>query len=169
MPNGWRRPVANSSTRSGPASRSAPRTTLIRPAADSTTNTSPLGAVRIMRGWLTLVVSRSTTKPSGTRGSAPGGRRTRVASLSTDGVAYGAGRSSGTSLRRTPGASVVQSPIAARPVRTAGPGGAEAGAAAAGPSAGDGAPAASVDASIAPAIAGAKREIADRMPALYRD
>src|SRR4051812_30276445 len=158
MPNGWRRPDANSSTRSGPASRSAPRTTLTRPAADSTTNTSPLGAVRIMRGSLTLVVSRSTTKPSGTRGSAPAGRRTIAAPLSADGVAYGAGRSSGVSLRRTPGASVVQSPIAARPVRTAG---------AAGASSGGGAPTASVDAS-RPAIAGA-RESADRMPALYRD
>src|SRR6185295_12069673 len=157
MPNGWRRPVANTSTRSGPASRSAPRTTLTRPAADSTTNTSPLGAVRIMRGSLTLVVSRSTTKPSGTRGSAPGGRRTILASLSADGVAYGAGRSSGVSLRRTPGPSVVQSPIAARPVSTAG---------AAGAPAGDGAPAASVDTSTAPAI-GARRNSADRMPALY--
>src|SRR5262249_19605710 len=116
-------------------------------------------AVRIMRGSLTLVVSRSTTKPSGTRGSAPGGRRTSLASLSTDGVAYGAGRSSGVSLRRTPGASVVQSPIAAPPVSTA---------AAAGAPARHGAPAASVDTSTAPAIAGARRDSADRMPALYR-
>src|SRR5689334_1490355 len=142
--------------RSGPASRSAPRTTLTRPAPDSTTNTSPLGAVRIMRGSLTLVVSRSTTNPAGTRGRAPDGRRTIVAPLSADGVAYGAGRSSGVSLRRTPGASVVHSPIAARPVSTAGAGGS-----------GGGAPAASVDAST-PAIAGA-RESADRMSVLYRE
>src|SRR4029434_521373 len=90
-----------------------------RPPDDSTTKMSPFGAVRIIRGWLTSLVRSSTAKPSGTRGSAPDGRGTIVALLSADCVAYGAGRSAGNSVRRTPGASVVQSPIAACPVRTA--------------------------------------------------
>src|SRR5262245_49263902 len=134
MPNGWRRPVANTDTRSGPASRSAPRTTLTRPADDSTTKMSPLGAVRIIRGRATSAVSCSTVKPSGTRGRAPRGRATLVALWSAELVAYGAGRSLGAILRRTPGASVVQSPIASLPVSAAGAG--AAGAAGAGAAAG---------------------------------
>jgi len=38
--------------------------------------TSPFGAVRIIRGCVTSLVSRSTTKPAGTLGSAPAGRGT---------------------------------------------------------------------------------------------
>ncbi len=60
-----------------------------------------------------------TWNPLGARGIAPSGRLTSRGKLLADGVSKGFGRSSTVILRRTPGASVVQSPRASCPVKTA--------------------------------------------------
>jgi hypothetical protein len=69
-----------------------------------------------MRGFVSLSANFSTRKPAGTRGVAPAGCGIRRGWFRTDSVANGAGKSAVVNLRRTPGASVVQSPIAASPV-----------------------------------------------------
>src|SRR5439155_310583 len=79
---------------------------------------SPFGAVTITRGWIRSVANNSTLKPAGTFGHASFGRFTWIGPLSADSVAKAVGRSATVILRRTPGASCVQSPIALFPVLT---------------------------------------------------
>ena len=57
-------------------------------------------------------------EPLGARGMAPAGRRRALGELLAEGVSNGFGRSSRVIRRRTPGASVVQSPRASCPVKT---------------------------------------------------
>ena len=113
-------PVAKSSLVSALPSPSASRRSLMRPGMLSATKMSPLGAVTILRGLRKPVAYSDTWKPLGARGIAPSGRLTSLGKLLADGVSNGLGRSSTVILRRTPGASVVQSPRASRPVKTVG-------------------------------------------------
>src|SRR5688572_27224681 len=92
-------------------SPSVSRRTMTRPALLSTTKISPFGATCTMRGAVRPTASSLTTNPGGTFGHAEGGRGTALEGLSADSVAYGGGRSSGSILCLTPGASLVQSPM----------------------------------------------------------
>src|SRR5262249_31228490 len=83
--------------------------------------TSPLGARTMTRGTTNPVANSVTLNPSGALGHAPSGRLTGLGWLLAEGVSYGVARSSTVILRRTPGASVVQSPRAAPPVQTGAP------------------------------------------------
>src|SRR5690606_32139548 len=88
------------------------RRTSTRPVPDSATKTSPLGAVRSVRGCLNPVAYTSTSKPFGTVGSTPSGRGITVAGLAARAsgslTAGGAGRSETRIRRFTPGPSAVQ-------------------------------------------------------------
>src|SRR5207248_9961270 len=64
------------------------------------------------------VAYNSILNPGGTLGCAPGGRFTTCGKLIARGFEPGGGKSWTVILRITPGASLVQSPIAALPVRT---------------------------------------------------
>jgi hypothetical protein len=117
MPNGCRNFSTNTSV-VATFPLSSCRSTLMRPGPLSTTNKSPFGAVMILRGLLNFSASKSTSNPAGAFNAAPSGRRTMCGPLSTDFVANGAGKSFVVSIRRTPGASVLQSPSASAPVRS---------------------------------------------------
>ena len=116
MPNGRERPVAKTSLTSGLPSPSLSRRMWIRPAWLSLRKTSPFGARTIDRGFLKPVANSVTSKPSGTFGQAPSGRLTMRGWLFDELVSYGAASSSSVIRRRTPGASVVQSPSASLPL-----------------------------------------------------
>ncbi len=79
---------------------------------------SPFGATRMTRGLLRPLAKRSTVKPGGAFGMSTPVRAARCDLYAVDFVAKGAGRSAGVIRRRTPGASVRQSPNASAPVRT---------------------------------------------------
>src|ERR1700722_17911597 len=80
---------------------------------------SPFGAVRMTRGVLSPVANCSTVKPGGAFGTSASVQASWCDMFAVERVAYGAGKSAGVIRRRTPGASVRQSPNAAAPVRTA--------------------------------------------------
>src|SRR5262245_5066529 len=80
---------------------------------------SPFGAVRRNRGSRKPLAYNSILNPGGTLGSTPAGRFTTCARLIARAFELGGGKSCTVILRMTPGASLVQSPIAALPVRTA--------------------------------------------------
>ena len=83
----------------------------IRPGPLSAMKRSPLGETRIRRGLSRSVVPRgSTTNLGGAFGQALGGRCATVGPLLALAVAYGGGISAGEIFRRTPGASLRQSP-----------------------------------------------------------
>src|SRR5436309_9639439 len=77
---------------------------------------SPLGAVSRNRGSRNPPAYHSILKPGGTRSCAPAGRSTTCARLIARIFELGGGKSATVILRRTPGASLLQSPIAALPV-----------------------------------------------------
>src|SRR5438132_11842898 len=74
---------------------------------------SLFGAVSRNRGSRNPPAYNSIVKPGGTRSCAPAGRSTTCARLIAKIFELGAGKSVTVILRRTPGASLVQSPIAA--------------------------------------------------------
>ena len=117
MPNGLARPSAKTALCGGALSPPG-RNTRIRPAPLSATKRSPLGAVRTTRGLESPAAKRSTAKPGSAFGTTAGVRGARRGGLPTEAVAKGEGRSAGVIRRRTPGASVRQSPKAAWPIRT---------------------------------------------------
>src|SRR6478735_9304255 len=80
---------------------------------------SPFGAVSRNRGSRNPVAYNSILNPGGTLGCASAGRSTTRARLIASAFEPGGGKSCTVILRVTPGASLVQSPIAALPVRTA--------------------------------------------------
>src|SRR5437867_7483817 len=80
---------------------------------------SPFGAVRRNRGSRNPVAYNSILNPGGTFGCTSAGRSTTCARLIAKTFELGGGRSCTVILRMTPGASLVQSLIAALPVRTA--------------------------------------------------
>ena len=80
---------------------------------------SPFGAVSRNRGSRNPLAYNSILKPGGTLGCASAGRSTTCARLIARTFEPGGGKSCTVILRLTPGASLVQSPIAALPVRTA--------------------------------------------------
>src|SRR5689334_22578515 len=84
----------------------------------SATKMSPFGATRMSRGFFRPAVNSSTLNPEGTTGNLPAGRGMSLGPFSTDSVRNGLGMSAGVMRRRTPGASVVQSPAAPWPVKT---------------------------------------------------
>jgi hypothetical protein len=92
------------------AAPSAALSTVTRPATLSATKTSPFGATRTTRGSLRPEANKLTAKPSSAFGQAPSGRATTHDGLAAERDAPGAGRSASVSLRRTPGASLRQSP-----------------------------------------------------------
>src|SRR6266852_4830568 len=118
MPNGLFNPEANTSFTSALPAPSAARKTRTSPALLSAIKRSPLGAVRMRRGFERPLRNSSTLKPSGTRGQASAGRLTSFGPLTTESVAKGFGKSAMVTRRRTPGRSVVQSPSAPWPVST---------------------------------------------------
>src|SRR6186713_1861698 len=77
---------------------------------------SPFGAVTMALGPLRPVANSATENPSGAWGSAFAGRFLSEAMRVAEGVAKGGGRSDTVILRRTPGASLVQSPMPSLPV-----------------------------------------------------
>src|SRR5689334_8046593 len=77
---------------------------------------SPLGAVTTTRGFRRPVANLSILNPAFTLGMTPSGCAAHFGPLSTWGVSKGGGKSLAVSLRRTPGASVDQSPNASLPV-----------------------------------------------------
>src|SRR4051795_743858 len=77
---------------------------------------SPLGAVRRKRGSRNPEAYSSILNPGGTWSLASLGRGTSRGELLAERVAPGGGRASTVIFRRTPGASVVQSPKAFLPV-----------------------------------------------------
>src|SRR4029450_7604305 len=80
---------------------------------------SPFGALRRNRGSRNPVANNSILNPGGTLGCASDGRSTTRERLIARAFELGGGKSWTVILRVTPGASLVQSPIAALPVRTA--------------------------------------------------
>jgi hypothetical protein len=90
------------------------RNTRMRPALLSATNTSPLGATRMMRGSARPEANRLTSKPFGTIGFWSV-RRTSLTKFRADADVFGAGKSCGLMIRRTPGWSARQSSNAAVP------------------------------------------------------
>src|SRR5229473_3355814 len=118
MPNGLFNPEANTSFTSALPAPSAARKTRTSPALLSAIKRSPLGAVRMRRGFERPPRNSSTLKPSGTCGQASAGRLTSFGPLTTESVAKGFGKSAMVTRRRTPGRSVVQSPSAPWPVST---------------------------------------------------
>src|SRR5215471_7463429 len=116
MPNGCRRPEANTSLVLGVDAPSAARSTRIRPGSDSAMKMSPFGAIRTTRGSLRLEANSSTWKPGGTFGAAEAGFAITRGKFDAERVAYGGG--SAVILRRTKGASVRQSPNAAFPTNS---------------------------------------------------
>src|SRR5262249_55318398 len=80
---------------------------------------SPFGAVRRNRGSRKPAAYNSTLNPGGTLGCALAGRATTLARLIARAFELGGGKSWTVILRVMPGASLVQSPIASLPVRTA--------------------------------------------------
>src|SRR6478736_3167293 len=80
---------------------------------------SPFGAVSRNRGSRKPVAYNSILNPGGTLSFAAAGRATTRARLIARAFEPGGGKSCTVILRMTPGASLVQSPIAALPVRTA--------------------------------------------------
>ena len=86
----------------------------MRPASLSATNTSPFGAVRMMRGPDNPEANRLTSKPFGTIGFWSV-RCTILTTFRTDLARSGAGKSCGLISRRVPGRSACQSPNAAEP------------------------------------------------------
>src|SRR5215469_12086084 len=80
---------------------------------------SPFGAVRRNRGSRKPLAYNSILNPGGTLGCALAGRFTTRARLIARAFELGGGKSLTVILRMTPGASLVQSPIASLPVRTA--------------------------------------------------
>src|SRR6185437_12580204 len=119
MPNGLFSPSAK-------VERWPSRKRRIAPARLSATKTSPSGATRMTRGTSRRSANSDTVNPGGTASAAPAGCRTTRGVSRAVAVANGAGRSASVILRRTPGASVRQSPNAAAPVRTRGPSAAQA-------------------------------------------
>src|SRR5438876_6983862 len=77
---------------------------------------SLFGAVSRNRGSRNPPAYNSIVKPGGTRSCAPAGRSTTCARLIAKIFELGAGKSLTVILRRTPGASLFQSPFAALPV-----------------------------------------------------
>src|SRR6478752_939451 len=80
---------------------------------------SPFGALSRNRGSRKPLAYNSILNPGGTLGCVSGGRFTTRARLIARAFEPGGGKSCTVILRMTPGASLVQSPIAALPVRTA--------------------------------------------------
>src|SRR4029453_16487237 len=80
---------------------------------------SPFGAVSRKRGSRKPLAYNSILNPGGTLGCASAGRFTTCARLMARAFELGGGKSWTVILRGTPGASLVQSPIAALPVRIA--------------------------------------------------
>ena len=107
MPNGWLKPFANTPDHAALPVASRPRTTRTTPSSLSTTNTSPLGATRMRRGFASPSAYSSTLNPAGACGQASLGRLTTRGGLSADLVARGGGRSAGVILMRLPGRSLV--------------------------------------------------------------
>src|ERR1700750_3203130 len=79
---------------------------------------SPFGAVSRNRGSRNPAAYNSILNPGGTFGGTSAARSTTCAQLIARTFEPGGGRSCTVILRMTPGASLVQSPIAALPVRT---------------------------------------------------
>src|SRR5207248_6709924 len=79
---------------------------------------SPFGAASRNRGSRKPVAYNSILNPGGTLGCASAGRSTTCGRLIARAFEPGGGKSWTVILRITPGASLVQSPIAALPVRT---------------------------------------------------
>ena len=79
---------------------------------------SPFGALSRNRGSRKPVAYNSALNPSGTLGCASAGRSTMCGRLIASAFEAGGGKSCIVILRVTPGASLVQSPIAALPVST---------------------------------------------------
>jgi len=80
---------------------------------------SPFGALRRNRGSRKPLAYKSILNPGGTLGCTPAGRSTTCARLIARAFELGGGKSCTVILRMMPGASLVQSPIAALPVRMA--------------------------------------------------
>src|SRR6266511_3040417 len=80
---------------------------------------SPFGALSRNRGSRKPLAYNSILNPGGTLGCASAGRSTTCARLIARAFEPGGGKFWTVILRVTPGASLVQSPIAALPVRTA--------------------------------------------------
>ena len=93
MPNGSRSSLAYSSVCRGLPSAPMPRKTTIVPMWLSAKNTSPLGAARMSRGFLSPLAKSSTLKPGGAFGQAPAGRGIIVGPLSVRSEGSGCGRS----------------------------------------------------------------------------
>jgi hypothetical protein len=93
MPKGCRRPLAKTLVSLALPSGPMPRNTRTRSALLSATNRSPLGAVRIRRGFSSLSANSSTLKPAGALGQASFGLSITLRPLSVDSVAFGGGRS----------------------------------------------------------------------------
>src|SRR5262249_41234180 len=84
MPNGCASPSTNISRDAAVPARPGSRSTTMRPAAESATNTSPEGATASQRGSSKPLANTDTTKPGGTCGRKPADGATIGAGLLSD-------------------------------------------------------------------------------------
>src|SRR5690348_13313999 len=110
MPNGPRRPSANTLVSAGSAAPSPARSTVTRPARVSATKISPFGAMRSTRGPDNFVAKDFTAKPAGTLSSAVAGRSPVRVKFADDFVVNGAGKAFAAIRYDLPGASLRHEP-----------------------------------------------------------